>query len=313
MNKTTKIWLNYVVGAIISLFLLWSIYGQVHRQSASFNENTWKQTGPNIYLFLCIILMFFNTSLESVRWYLLAHNVEPLSYPRALASYLAGIALSIVTPNRVGEYPARILYLGRGNTFGYINVSVLSIMAQLSSVYLFGCVGLVYYNVVFPSVAAKGILAACVLANIFLGVVYWRFEAWLPAFERVAWLRKFAIYGKLLNRMTARKQLMVLTISMARFIIFSAQYLFLLRWMNVSMPVVGGFCMAALFFWIMAVIPSIALTELGVRGQVSLYIFQHFSANTIGILSATTGIWMLNLIVPSIAGSILVLRMKILR
>jgi hypothetical protein len=313
VNKTTKIWLNYIVGGVISIILLWSIYGQVSRQSATLSGAAWKQTGSNIYLVLCIVLMFFNTSLESVRWYLLAQSVEPVKYHKALASYLAGIALSIITPNRIGEYPARILYLGRGNTFGYINVSVLSVMAQLSSVYIFGCMGLVYYNIAFPSLAARLALGACLLSNIFLAVVYWRFEAWLPAFERVKWLRKFAVYGKLLNRMTFRKQFTVLTISLLRFVIFSAQYLFLLRWMNVDIPLAGGFCMAALFFWIMAVIPSIALTELGVRGQVSLYIFRHFSANTIGILSATTGIWMLNLIIPSIAGSILILRMKILR
>ncbi len=36
--------------------------------------------------------------------------------------------------------------------------------------------------------------------------------------------------------------------------------------MNVNVPLGAGFCMAALFFfWIMAVIPSIALTELASR------------------------------------------------
>lgn len=313
MNKTTKIWLNYAAGAIISLFLLWSIYGQIRQQLTTLRPIAWNQTGPNIYLVLCVILMFANTSLESFRWFLLTESVEPIGYPKALASYLSGIALSIVTPNRIGEYPARIFFLGRPNTFGYINVSVLSVMAQLSSVYIFGCAGLVYYNIAFPSTAAKFALAGCIVVNIFLAVVYWRFEAWLPTFERIRWLRKFSIYGRLLNRMTFHRQIVVLTISLLRFIIFSAQYLFLLAWMNVTLPVAGGFCMAALFFWVMAVIPSIAITELGIRGQVSLYIFHHFSANTIGILCATTGIWMLNLIVPSIIGSILILKMKILR
>ena len=100
---------------------------------------------------------------------------------------------------------------------------------------------------------------------------------------------------------------------MFRFIVFAAQYLFLLKWMNVSVPLPEGFFMAALFFWVMAVIPSIALTELGLRGAVSIYLFQHFSSNTLGMLAATTGIWLLNLILPSIFGSFLIMRMRLLR
>jgi hypothetical protein len=63
----------------------------------------------------------------------------------------------------------------------------------------------------------------------------------------------------------------------------------------------------------MAVIPTIALAELGTRGEVSLYLFHHFSSNTIGILGATLAIWFLNLVIPSIAGSLLLLRMRLLR
>jgi hypothetical protein len=131
--------------------------------------------------------------------------------------------------------------------------------------------------------------------------------------SRYRLLKRFAIYGQLVKRVSTGRQLRVLLISILRFVIFTAQYLFLLRWMNVIMPPAQGFCMAALFFWVMAVIPSIALTELGIRGTVSVYLFQHFSANTVGIVTAATGLWLLNLIVPSVLGSLLMIRMRILR
>jgi lysylphosphatidylglycerol synthase-like protein len=314
LNKNTKIWLNYLAGGGISVILLWSIYQQVTKQVSGISSDAWKQPGPDIYLWTCIALMFVNTSLESYKWYLLAQSAAPLRYPRALSSYFAGVAFSIVTPNRVGEYPGRILYLGKGNTFRYINVSVLGVTSQLWAVYIFGLVGLIYYNIAFPVIWAKGALIFCVLSNVCITVIYWRFETWLPVLEKIKWLRRFAIYGKLLNRVTIRKQITVLGISIVRVSIFTAQYLFLLRWMNVNVPLAEGYCMAALFFWIMAVIPSVALTELGIRGHVSLFLFQHFSSsNTVGMLAATAGIWLLNLIMPSVVGSILILRMRLLR
>jgi hypothetical protein len=312
VNKSTKIWLNYLAGGAISIFLLWNIYGQVVKQTRGVNSAIWSHLGHSAYLVICILLMFVNTSLEGLRWFLLTRSVAPTSYSRAFSSYLAGVAFSIVTPNRIGEYPGRILYLGRQYTYRYINVSILSIMAQLWCVYIFGLAALIYYNIAFPATMAKVALGLCLVANIIAGVAYWRFAAWLPALEKIKWLKKFVSYGKLLHQVTQRKQLMVLGISMLRFTIFTAQYLFLLKWMNINMPLADGFGMTALFFWILAVIPSIALTELGVRGQVSLFLFQHFSTNTVGILAATACLWLLNLIIPSIIGSILILRMRLL-
>jgi Lysylphosphatidylglycerol synthase TM region len=313
VNKNTKIWLNYLAGGAISVFLLWSIYAQVNKQLSGISADAWKQTGPQFWLVLCISLMFVNTSLEGYKWFLLSRSVEPIAYKQAFSSYLAGVAFSIVTPNRVGEYPGRILYLGRTHTFKYITVSILGIMAQLSGVYIFGLIGLIYYNIFFPVAIAKIALVLCISANILFAIIYWRFETWMPLIEKIKWLRRFGIYGRLLNRITAARQLSILGISLLRCTIFTAQYLFLLRWMNVSIPLAEGFCMAALFFWVIAIIPSIAFTGFVARASVSVYLFQHFSPNTMGILAATTGIWLLNLVIPSIIGSILIFRMRLLR
>ena len=285
---------------------------QVTKQLNAANAHAWEHTGPIAYLLLCIILMFANVLTESTKWYLLAASVEQISYSKAFCSYLAGVACSIITPNRIGDYPGRMLYLRKGNTFRYINVSILGAMSQLSAIFFFGLLGLVYYNIAFPAVIARVALVICLAGNILLAIVYWRFENWLPKMEKIKWLKRFAIYGKLLNRVSFRDQMIVLGLSILRFSIFAAQYLFLLKWMNVNMPLMEGFCMAALFFWVMAVIPSIALAELGIRGNVSLYLFQHFSSNTVGMLAATSGIWLLNLVLPAVIGSIMIMRMRLI-
>ncbi|MFI5196592.1 MAG: lysylphosphatidylglycerol synthase domain-containing protein, partial [Chitinophagales bacterium] len=316
VNKNTKIWLNYIAGGAISLFLLWSIYGQVTKQMAGIGADTWKRAGPGAYLWLCIFLMFVNTSLEGCKWYLLANVAEPLGYAKAFSSYLAGVAFSIITPNRIGEYPGRILYIGSNNTWRYINVSVTGIISQLSGVYIFGLMGLIYYNIAFPAPMAKVALGLCFIANIFIIIIYRRYETWLPALARIKWLQKFSIYGRLQNRVPRSRRFTVLGISILRVAIFTAQYLFLLKWMNVDIPLAEGFFMAALFFWILAVIPGIALIELGVRGSLSIHLFKLISStppNIVGMVAATAGIWLLNLIIPSIFGSILIIRMRLLR
>ncbi len=323
MNKSTKIRLNYLVGAAISLLLLWAIYAQIVKQLNGIASSTWQHTGKPIYLVLALVLVFVNSFLESYKWYTLMSWAAPVKYLTALGSYFAGIAFSIITPNRVGEYPGRILYLGGSNTIRYLVVSVSGILAQLAGIYFLGLVGLTYYHthilsagdtmiggIVLPAIMAKVVLVVCIIINILIAIMYWRSDVWLPLLATSKRLRRFALYGKLMSRISNSNKMKVLALSLLRVLVFTAQYLFLLLWLNVEVPLLQGFCMAALFFWVMAVVPSLALTELGIRGAVGLFIFSQVSQNSIGILAATTGIWIINLILPAIIGSILIIKMR---
>lgn len=313
MNKSTKIWLNYVVGGGISILLLWGIYRQVLSQLERVDIDTLWDTGPIYLLMICIVLMPINLLLEGKKWQILAGSAQPLSFRGAMTSYLGGIAFSLVTPNRLGEYPGRMLYLKRKNTVRLVSVSLLGALTQMLTLFIYGTLGLIYFNINFYHPLAAALLAICALFTIALGIAFWRFETWLPLIERIKWLKKFRVYKKLLKRFSTTEQLTILGISVLRYSIYTAQYLFLLYWLNVSMPFVDGFFMCALFFWVITVIPSITIVELGERGQVGLYLFHHFSDNTVGILGATVGIWFINLVIPAILGSILLLRMRFLR
>ncbi len=313
LNKSTKIWLNYLLGGSISLLLLWGIYLQVLRQLNKVDWDAIWQTGHEYFLWLCIILMPINLLLEAKKWQILAGSAQPLSYRGAMASYLGGIAFSLVTPNRLGEYPGRLLYLKRKNTLRLVSVSVLGALTQMLTLFVFGTIGLVYFNLNFYHPFALVLLVIAAMITIILGIAFWRFETWLPFIEKIKWLRRFRVYKSLLKRFSQKQQLTILTISLLRYSIYTAQYLFLLYYMNVDMPAFDGYWMSALFFWVITVIPSITLVELGERGQVGLYLFHHFSDNTVGILVATVGIWLINLVLPAILGSILLLRMRFLR
>ena len=63
----------------------------------------------------------------------------------------------------------------------------------------------------------------------------------------------------------------------------------------------------------MTIIPTIALTELGVRGSVALYFIGLISSNDIGIVTASFTLWFINLAIPAIIGSAFVLRMNIFK
>jgi hypothetical protein len=66
-------------------------------------------------------------------------------------------------------------------------------------------------------------------------------------------------------------------------------------------------------FLVLAIIPTFAIAELGIRGEISLKIIGLFSSNTLGILWTTATIWAINLVIPAVAGSLLILGIKIFK
>jgi len=309
LNKNTKIWLNSLIGIAISALLIYSLWTQVTVQLSKLDGYTWWR-GNTPFLIVALLLVPVNLFTEVIKWKYLAASAQPISLVQAWKSYFAGIALSLVTPNRIGEYPGRILFLRKKNTIRLISVSILGAFAQFYTLFIYGLAGLVYYNVTFPGYWQKLLLTGTAFIVLFLTVIFFRFEYWIARFENIRWLRKFQTYGYLMKRFSDRQQLVVLGLSMLRFLVFSFQYLMLLKWMNIDLVSFQGFLIATLYFWAIAIIPSIAFAELGVRGQVSLFLFHSFTQNTIGILAATVGLWCINLIVPALIGSILLLKVK---
>jgi hypothetical protein len=76
-----------------------------------------------------------------------------------------------------------------------------------------------------------------------------------------------------------------------------------------------------MIYFVMAIIPTIALSELGIRGSVALYMFGlYFTLHGLsamdfnqGILAASTLLWVVNLGIPAILGSIFVFRLQFFR
>ena len=84
----------------------------------------------------------------------------------------------------------------------------------------------------------------------------------------------------------------------------------MLRLMNIELGVVSCFWLLSVFYLIMAIVPTIGIVELPVRGVASGLIFGLFSTNTLGIQVAAFGIWLINIVAPAVIGSLFILSQK---
>jgi hypothetical protein len=95
-----------------------------------------------------------------------------------------------------------------------------------------------------------------------------------------------------------------------RFLIFIVQYYLLFRLFAVDISIWHAVWAVSVSFFVLAVIPTFAIAEVGLRGEVGVKLIGLFAANHLGIFVTTTSIWVINLIIPAVIGSLLILRMR---
>ena len=72
----------------------------------------------------------------------------------------------------------------------------------------------------------------------------------------------------------------------------------------------NAFWLINILYLVLAIVPSFAIADLGIRGKFSVELLSIYSMNTVGIIGTTFGIWFINLFIPALAGSILILSSK---
>ncbi len=327
LHKNINIFFNYILSPLLGAWLFYSLYKQVKGQPHLYDSiDMIKQSpvGDEAWKFWTVmVLVFINWGIEARKWQLLVRSLQPINLFVAFKSVLAGVTLSINTPNRMGEYAARILFVKEGNRIKAISLSIVGSMSQLIITLLMGCGGLIYIIVTKQASVnsvmglsffwIKTLLFLAALAAGILMLLYFKLSWMVKIIEKIPPFLKYAHYISVLEEFHAKVLLRLLSLSLVRYLVFVIQYILLLQVLNVEISWIQGFWIISILFLVLAIIPSFAIADLGIRGKFSTELLTLYSANTIGIIGTTFGIWFINLFIPALAGSILILGIKIFK
>ncbi len=323
MHKSIKILFNWFLGPIIFVFVSWSLYKQITHQPDL--ANRWLQIKLSLQsplLLLACLLVFVNWGIEALKWQIQLKPLEKISFINAYKSVLAGFSITMLTPNRVGEYGGRILYVSDEKRLDAIPLTILGSISQLFITILMGFVALVSLRFFstdlllfksLPAYTADILLYLSLSAAIFLILLYLRVGLVVKFLSRVGFLKKFIPHIVLLNTFSRKQLLRILFLSFLRYSVFILQYILLLHVMQVQISFFVCFKLLSIFYLVMAMAPTIGFAELPIRAAASLEILQLYSNNFLGIQAAGLGIFIINLVVPAIVGSLLILGIKILK
>lgn len=268
-------------------------------------------------LALCVCLMFVNWGLEIHKWRYLLKGVENVSFWNAFTGVFTGITVSTFTPNRTGEYAGRVFVLKPENRWQGVILTVVGSISQLVSTTTIGFVSFIFFLPHYSgwTYAYWPVYLLCALAVAVVLLFYFKISLIYFLLEKIKIFRKTLKYAAVLKTLKWQTLSKVLLMSVARHIVFSSQFFLLLLIFGLSISFFESLMLSSVVFLFITIIPTIALTEMGIRGAVSIFIFAAFfnACQTnieLIVLSASFFLWIINLVIPALTGVFLVTRLK---
>lgn len=329
MIQKTKLlkYLNIAINAIIFVATYYYIVSVFVDKSISISDFSFEDVfnvKSIFFLSFLLLLMIINWGIEALKWKIVSKPIANFSYIKSIKSVLLGVFTGLFLPNRTGEFIGRVFSNENVNRKELFVHNIIANISQVLVTLFFGLISLIFLGnfaqYVFSSMGINvGLISTISSILIFaLLLVYFL----LPQLSKTKFTRnKLRNWLSKLKNLSIKTLVTILSLSVLRFLIFSIQYILAFRWLNIPISSLDLIALCSIYFLILAVIPSVVFTEIGIRGSVMLILFmawfQYSSTQInnpeINILFATLAIWIINIIIPAIVGSLFMSKLKILK
>lgn len=303
--------------------LSYVIYQQIFTKENS--DEIWESfilnlTSDNIHwLIVTIILIPVNWAFETLKWQVLIKGFEDLSFWKSYQGVLTGITFSLFTPNRIGEYGGRILLVKPENNWKAVIATLVGSFSQLLVLLSCGILGLLFFIYLFLEIDQWIWLSIFFVGILFTSMMlfcFYNIDLVIPIVKRIPYahkLKRFVKHVNVLRNYSSSILSSALMYSFLRYITYTLQYFFMLQFFGINVSMIKGLAGIATIFLLQTSIPLPPIWDLFARGQIALEIWGFSSENEIGILASTFTLWVLNLIIPALIGTILIVRINVLQ
>jgi hypothetical protein len=317
MNTQTKKILSVVIKITVVGLAFWFISQKLNNNQNISNFisllNKLSLSDVVIVMGSVFLLMFLNWFLEALKWKFLVGRIEKISTWKAVESVFCGLTWAVFTPNRIGEFGGRVFFLSpRKRIMGVIAMSVGTI-GQLVVTNVLGSIALLCFVIQFAALnpfiefgLGFLVLIFCSFFLLFYFNIRWVYGLLI----KINFLKRFKRFIIIFSSYNYPDILRVLMYSLSRYLIYTTQYLLIIHFLVPEIKALDMVMILFVFYFIQSALPSLDLLDIGVRASVATYLFAFVTRQEIAIMAAFASIWMINLIIPAIFGSIFVLKLK---
>ncbi len=274
--------------------------------------------GEMLQLTVLLVLMPVNWLLETIKWRLYLPETPAISWRVSLKSVLAGVTLSLLTPNRIGEYGGRVLFVPEGMRWEAAIATFAGSFAQNLVQVSLGAVGfyqIYWLNGIGGDQGDRMWLFILVVGILFASLLYFNIDLiyrWTRSMKFPGFLergKQHLVMLKSYDRKTLGKGLLL---AVLRYFVFCLQFVLALQFFGVEVPLPWAFWGIAVIYLFHAGVPLPPFIDIMARSQIALIIWQQFEPNELSVISASFFIWIVNLVLPAIIGLVAIEQVNVM-
>ncbi|NPD44837.1 MULTISPECIES: lysylphosphatidylglycerol synthase transmembrane domain-containing protein [unclassified Lentimicrobium] len=325
IRKSFNLFFKILLVSLVYIFLFFEL--SKHQEQFSINGVLNASKKDSLLLLLAFGLMPLNWLIESIKWRFLMRKIENVKLSNSIQAVFAGTAISIFTPNRIGDYLGRIFILKKGDRLDGTVATITGNLSQLLITILMGSVALIYFSETIVTdflqwnniwIAISIILILSI--DIILLIIFFKFPSIENRLNRTFGIYRYPIIKHLniLAEYRMDELVKVLSYSLLRYLIYSVQFYLLLLAFHFDLSIIDGMMVVFLVFFGITIIPSIAVAELGVRALITLFVFQLIGQYSqaefeLGLIAATSILWLINIAFAAVIGGAFIFNLKFIR
>ena len=232
---------------------------------------------PQLFaIILCVALMPVNMALEAWRW----KTLVPMSWREANRQVYYSKLAGLITPWRLGEYPARGVLMAEDKESAVwsqvLSMGAVGSATMTAAIVLAGCVGIAFSPAVL-TILGNSYLYALGGVVLVLAVVY-------------------ALFPKALKNYVALNYPLLLESTMqslVRLACWCVQLGLVLYALGAMSNVKCQMSNVLIYFLLVTITPNVPIAEVGVRGAWAITLFGSVNAGFAGVL-----LWVINTLLP---------------
>ncbi len=223
---------------------------------------------------------------------------------------LGALKASMITPNRISEYGAKAVYYEKSFRKKIILLKLLGNILQMSTTVAFGIVGLLFFVNIFQLELNYFKLFIITFSLLFI-FAFFLFSQKKKRF-RIKGLPIQKIF-RFIKNIPLKIKIQAFLFSLLRYLIFSFQFFYLLIIFGVQINYFEAMMLITTMYLFSSIVPSIFIFDVVIKSSVAIFLFSFVGVDDLTVLCVVTLMWLLNFVLPSMAGSYYVIEFSLMK
>lgn len=294
-----------IVKILVAVLAYGYVAVRLSKEDFSQITSTFQQITPSSLwiIALVILLVPINWMIEAIKWRFALRGIKSIGIEVAVKTALYGAGIGLFTPNRIGDPFGRVALL---KTERKAEAGILAVqcgLAQQLATIIFGLIGmellanhLVFADYLKNSMVILGVALSLIIAGVFVfGNRYI-----VKDLAKTKVFKRMGLDANLFANIPFSRSLVVLALSLIRYLVFSTQFVLVLHLFGYSSGLEQAYSTVFVTYLFASLIPVLSIADASVRSGFAVVFVGAFWNHPAAIVLAAHTVWLLNVALPAL-------------